>query len=335
MKHRLFAAVFALAVVAAVPTRAAQSLLTPDGVRYTVVNSAGAPHVEIARAAAGSRAHLMVPSTQDVVRESQVQLAFDSATDTLFVVWTREHAGLGEVRYATLSATGHWSPARLVSAGSSMYRGVQLVLTHAHADGIDATLMHVAWWSINGPALEPEYALFAFENGSVVSAEVEKLEDLAGVRSSVETAGYELEAGSPLHPPLALDRRGDRVDVAFGFVGSTAISRVTVVPEKEPGEVVRIWKPLGRNGTRTPRAGLTSIGDAPVQAYMDNGHLALYTIGEEFNFVVLRNSGRWSPVHTLPINSDNTAADLLRELENTVEELLDDEEGDEEAAASR
>ena len=330
MKHRIFAAVFALAVVAAVPAFGAQSLLTPDGVRYTIEASAETPHVEIIRAEGDSRARLMVPSTQDATRESQVQLAYDSASDTLFVVWTREHAGVGEVRYATLSAAGYWSPARLVTAGSSMYRGVQLVVTRAD----DATLMHVAWWSINGTLLDPEYALFAFEKGSVVSAEVENLETLARLASDVSTTEYEMEVATPAHPPLALDRRGNSVDVAFGSVGATTINRVTVVPEKSDGHV-RIWKPLGRAGTRTPRTRLIATATTPVHAYIDNGHLALYTIGEEFNFVVLRNNGTWSPVRTLRIDDDNTAHDLLRELESTVEDLLDDEDDEEAAAASR
>ncbi|HEX8408299.1 MAG TPA: hypothetical protein VF883_05505 [Thermoanaerobaculia bacterium] len=325
MKHnRFFAILFAVAAFAAIPAFGASSLLTPDGVRYSVEMSADLPHVEIARAEGEERARLTVPSTQDATRESQAQLAYDSATDTLFVVWTRESDGVGEVRYATLSPAGHWSPARLVAAGSTMYRGLQFVLTHDVNDGVDATLMHVAWWSINGNLLTPEYALFAFENGRLVSAEQENLDDLAGLANARTANDAELEIGSELHPPLALDRSGNSVDVAFGSPNSTTLTRVNVVTRKI-GVDVRIWKPLGRMGGRTPRSGLTSVTSAPVRAYMDKGHLALYTIDEELRFVVLRNNGTWSPVRTLRVDEDNTAADLLRDLEKTVEDLLDDE----------
>lgn len=339
MKHNRFVAVlFALAFVAAIPAFGASSLLTPDGVRYTLELSADLAHVEIARAEGEERTRLIVPSTQDATRESQAQLAFDSATDTLFVVWTRESAGVGEVRYAALSPAGHWSPARLVAAGSSMYRGLQFVLTHDVNDGVDATLMHVAWWSINGNLLTPEYALFAFENGRLVSAEQENLDDLAGLATLRTTNDIDIPAGSELQPPLALDRSGNTVDVVFGSPQSTTVTRVNVVTRKV-GADVRIWKPLGRRGGRTPASGLASLTSAPVRAYMDKGHLALYTIDDELRFVVLRNNGTWSPVRTLRIDEDNTATDLLRDLEKTVEELLDDESETEvessDAAASR
>lgn len=328
--HHFFAAMFAVAVLTAVPLSAASSLITPDGVRYTLEQSPEAPQIEIIRVAGDVRARLIVPSTQDAGKESQAQLGYDSAHDTLFVVWSRESAGYGEVRYATLSAAGHWSPARLIVAGSPMYRGLQFVLTHGATDDAHATFMHVAWWSISGRLLAPEYALFAFENGRFVSAEVENLNDLLGLDAEANPRlfGYEPDRLA-LHPPLALDRDGETVDVAFGSLDSTSINRLNVAVRRVGGDV-RIWKPLGRRGSRTPGAGLTSITGAPVQAFMNNGHLALYTMDEEFRFVVLRNSGSWSPVHTLPIDEQNSAQDLLRELKTTVEELLEDDDGEDE-----
>lgn len=336
MKHSLLIVFFLLAASVAVPVLGASSLLTPDGVRYTLEMNPELRHVQIARAEAGERVQLIVPSTQDATRESQAQLAYDSATDTLFVVWVRESAGVGDVRYATLSAAGHWTPTRLVAAGSSSYQGLQLVLTHATGVDGDATLMHAAWWSVNGNLLEPQYALFAFENGRLVSAQLENLIDLAGVASTLDLAEFEITVGVPAHPPLVLDREGETVDAAFGSANSSSITRLNIVSRKVGGDV-RIWKPLGRRGGRTPRTGLMSVSTAPVGAYMNDGHLALYTIGDDFRYTVLRNDGTWSAVYTLRIDSENTAEDLLRELENTVEELLDDEESepsDEPAAAS-
>lgn len=329
MKHWKLTVLSALAACIAVPVFGASSLLTPDGVRYTLETNPEVPHVQLARAEAGERVQLIVPSTQDATRESQAQLAYDSATDTLFVVWVRESAGVGEVRYATLSSAGHWSPTRLVAAGSSTYHGVQLVLTHATSEDGEATLMHVAWWSRSGNLLEPEYALFAFENGRLVSAELENLIHLAGLATSLDLAEFETSVGQAVHPPLALDRDGETVDVAFGGTTTSSISRVKIVSRKVGGDV-RIWKPLGRRGGRTPRTGLMSAGDAPVGAYMNDGHLALYTIGDSFRYTVLRNNGTWSAVYTLRIDAENTAEDLLRELENTVEELLDDENSESE-----
>ena len=330
MKCRLFAAVIVVASLFAGPARAATSLITPDGIRYTLVPESSSD-VQIVRAEEDTRISLIVPTTQDAVKESQVQLAYDSATDTLFVVWAREASGVGEVRYATLGPGGHWSPARLVTAGATMYRGLQFIITHAETSDTTATLMHVAWWSVNGRLVEPEYAMFAFENARFVSAELRNLEDFVAAGGTVDSFGFE-EAGSPVHPPLALDRNGDAVDVLFGKVDSTKVTLMSIVPRKVGGNV-RIWKPLGRKIKRTPSSGLVSLSDEPVEAYINNGHVALYSIGEELRFTVLRQNGTWSPVRALRVY-DDAAVDLRRELENTVEELLDEENqsSDDEAA---
>lgn len=321
--HRLTSIVFAAALLAgAVPAfGGTTSLLTPKGIRYAIESEPNRPQIEIGRAEGTARATLVVPSTQDAATESQAQLAFDAATDTLYVVWVRDVAGNGEIRFTTLNSEGQWTTPRMVAAGSGMYRGLQLVLTHATADGVNASLMHLAWWSINGTILDPEYALFAFEDNHMVSAETTNLVTLAGVASSVEINEYE-DTGDPIHPPLSMSRNEDTVDLAFGSVGSSSITLVNIAPRRIGGNV-RIWKPLGRHGVETPKANLVSGDSTPVQAYLSKGHLALYTQDSDFRFVFLQNDGTWSPIREVHIDEDNTAGDLMRDLQSTVEELLD------------
>ena len=324
MKHHRFASLV-LAAALALPAFAGTSLLTPDGVRYTIVPTPETAQVEIARAEGQQRARLVVPSTQDVAPEFDAQLAFDTATNTLFVLWSREGSMGAEIRYAMLNERGNWSVPRLITAGSGAYRGLQFVLTHP-ADDADVTLLHAAWWSLNGTRADAEYALFAFENGRFSSGDVQDLQSLSQVQYDVIAGEYE-DTGNPLHPALALDRNGDNVDVVFGSQTSTAVTRFTVSARKVAPNV-RIWKPVGRTGGgRTQRAHLTSNdSSSPVYGFIKKGKVALYTLGEDFRFVVLRQNGSWSPIREVRIDEDNTADDLLRELQKAIEEMSADEE---------
>jgi hypothetical protein len=326
MKHlRFFAALFAAALVA-LPALASGSLLTPDGIRYAIERTPELPQIEITRAEGGERARLVVPSTEDATPEKQVEIAFDTLTDTLHVVWTRQNEGGAEIRYATLSAAGHWSSPRNIAAGAQMYGGLQLALTRSEYGGTYATLMHVAYWSVNGDLRDPEYALFAFENGAQTTASVVNLAELAALGDGVSASLYE-DMGEPVHPPLTMERNRDGVDLAFGSVSSSAITRLTLVPRKI-GPNVRIWKPVGRNISSTPKSNLVSGDSTPVQAFIRGGRVALYTLGEEFRYVVLKSNNTWTTPRAVQVDEDNTSTDLLRDLRAAVEEISDEEEDD-------
>jgi hypothetical protein len=324
--HRFFAALFVAALLA-VPAMASSSLLTPDGIRYAIERSPDQPQVEITRAEGGLRDRLVVPSTEDAAPEKAIQIAYDIVTDTLHVVWTRETEGGAEIRYATLSAAGQWSSPRNIAAGAQMYGGLQLAITRSEYAGTTATLMHVAWWSVNGNLRDPEYALFAFENGAQVSASVVNLEEMAALGDGVSANDFEDEdMGEPVHPPLTMERNRDGVDLAFGSVSSSAITRLTVAPRKI-GPTVRIWKPVGRGMMNTPKSNLASSDRTPVQAFIRDGRIALYTLGDEFRYVVLKSNNTWTTPRSVNVDEDNTAADLLRDLRAAVEEISDEEDG--------
>jgi hypothetical protein len=324
MKHLRHAVVLILAL-AAVPAFGASSLLTPDGIRYAIEQTPNLPQVEITRAEGEARARLVVPSTEDATSESQAQLAYDLATETLFVVWTRDKSSGSEIRYATLNAAGQWSSPQNIAAGSAMYRGVQLVLTRSEHADVVATLMHVAWWSINGPIADPEYALFGFEGGVRVSAEVANLEELAAAGDGPSASDFE-QVAEAIHPPLTMARSGETIDLAFGSTTSTSITRLNVAPRKI-GVNVRIWKPVGRSVSRTPSIGMVvPDSTSAIHAFIDNGRLALYTLGEHFSWVVLRSDNTWSAMHSVKVDEENTASDLLRDLRQTVQELQENEE---------
>lgn len=334
MKSKFATVLFiAAASAAAVPAFGSSSLLTPGGVRYAIVAEPDRPQVQIARAEGDLRATLVAPSTQDAGSESQAQLAYDAATGSLYVAWVRNNAGNAEIRFASVNVDGEWSSPRMVAAGSSAYRNLQFVLSHGEDDGNTTSFLHLAWWSVNGNLREPEYALFAFDGNKPLSADVASLIDLAATTGRVQTSDLQYE--EIVNPPLAMARNGAGVDVAFGAVESTVLTRVNVNPRKV-GPDVRIWKPLGRGATRTPRTAALVGAQDSAHGVIVNGRLALYTAGDQFRFMVLRKDNTWSDVHAVRVDDENTVQDLVRDLQHTVQELLehDETESTEEEIAS-
>lgn len=318
MKLHRIALALALAAAGAVPLMGADSALTPDGTRYSVEPSVR-PEIVIARAHDDTRTTMVVPTTDDKATESQAQLAYDGNTGTLYLVYTRDDEGLNDVRVTALGTDGKWSVPQIVASGTGRRLGLQFVLTHRTEDGATGTLLHLAWWNIGEPLAEAQYALLSYEDGEPVSTLVKGLVELAALSGDAQTAGHE-NTGSVAHPPLAMARSGEGVDVVFGAIDSTAVTQLRIDPRRIKGDV-RAWVPLGRNGHRSPRANLTSTDEKPVQAFISrNGRVVLYSPGRRFSFVVLDN-GKWSPVRSLGVDDRMTADDVLEDLRRTVEEI--------------
>jgi hypothetical protein len=170
-----------------------------------------------------------------------------------------------------------------------------------------------------GSELTAEYALVAFEGGQHVSTEVTKLDELSGGHTAEGAEEYE-DTGAALHPPLALARgENSGIDVVYGAPNSTKVTRVRIDPRRVKGDA-RIWKPLGRDGGRTPRSRMVTSDTSPVQAFISKGRVVLYRPDEKFRFVVFEN-GAWSPERMIQLDETLTSDELLRELHATVDDL--------------
>ncbi|HVE71837.1 MAG TPA: hypothetical protein VNI54_10745 [Thermoanaerobaculia bacterium] len=257
--------------------------------------------------------YVMVPTTSDEAIDAQPRIAWDATSRTLFVLWRREGANGDEIRLARRYASGRWAPPIVVADGANAKRaGMQFVVTHAKEE--PTTLVHVAWWTL-GEKPVAEYALAAFNGAELLSTSVDRLEDLAAVLAS---AADDEDTGKAAHPPLAMVRSGEGVDVAFGAPRTTAITRVQVDPRKI-GPNARIWRPSGKSGRRTPGAQLVSATSTPVQSFIVGGNVVLYTPESRFRYVILEDA-RWTPVRMLATDAKVTSDDLVRELRRSVAE---------------
>lgn len=296
--RKLGTAVFLLA--AATAGAQWQTVLTNDATVWAANEASVTVKLDLMRREGDEISFVRVPGTEDPVIESHPRLAYDHATGALFAMW--RHGD--EIRVSRRDASGRWSDARPVTRGESL-DGLQLVLTRAAG----TTLLHGAWWS----GATAEYALVAFDGPEVLSSVVMALDQLANVR----VAAHEPEeTGAAVHPPLAMVRSGEGVDVAYGAQRTTTITRLTIRPEKVSADA-RMWRPSGRSGRRTGPAGLTSLTTDAVQSFIVDGRLVLFTPDARFRYVVF-DDGRWTPVRMFALDEKLTSEELVRALRRSV-----------------
>jgi hypothetical protein len=296
------------------------TVLTPDSTLYSIETTAARTALALTRRNGEVRETVLVPTTTDAAFESDARLAFDGTTNTLYVLWHRSDANSDEIRLASMNADGEWSQPLLVTSGAAARRaGLQVLLSRPTvAEGAaPVTLVHAAWWSV-GRSVAAEYALVAFEGGEHASTIVTSLDELANSRGN-EAAGNEAEdTGSAAHPPLALARAENGIDVVFGKDRSTAVTRVQIEPRRVAGNA-RMWKPVGRGSHHTGPARLVTANSDPVQAFIANNRVVLYTPDAKFRFMVFEN-GRWSPIRMIELDAKLTSEQMLEQLRRTVEE---------------
>ena len=323
MIRKLLIVICLFVFAAAAAADETQFVLTTGGVAYAVDNTSRG-ELRLIRRSGEVRDLIVVPTTQDDAIESQAQLLWDEATETLFVVWHRSLDRVDQILCSRLDKRGYWSDSFLIATGSAAKRaGLQVAMTKAVANGKTATLVHAAWWSINANPVA-EYALVAFEDGQHVSTVVSDLQQIAG-----STGGFDFDTEpvrEVLHPPLAMARSGSAagVDVVFGAPNSTRLTRVIINPRTRND--ARLWKPSKGGGGVTPRAGLMSANGDPVKAILSRGRIVLYTPDTKFRFVMYQN-GQWTPERMIQLDSKLTREQMVAELNRTIEQLEFEDEG--------
>lgn len=291
------------------------AVLTNEGAVYTVA-PLPANQLELVLRVGETRETILVPSTDDAAVETVAQLAYDSATSTLFVVW---HSG-DSVYASRRFGDGTWSDPLQIVAGRDQRAALEVAITRVAT----TTLLHAAWWTLGAQPVA-EYALVAFESNEYVSGWVTDLVSLAPVNSASDLeASEDIEVVSEvLHPPLAMARASSSsIDIVFGESKSTRLTRIVLEPKLRAD--VRIWKPGRRGGKPMPRAGLNSANGEPVQVILNQGRVILYSPEDNFRFVIYEN-GQWSPERMIKLDEQLTREQLIEQLRKTVESLEIDE----------
>jgi hypothetical protein len=291
-----------------------ETALTDDHLLWTVDGSAARPSLILTLRTADDQPlqQVLVPTTDDSAIDAQPRLAWDAATRTLFVLWRRAGANGDEIRLARRYASGRWAPPIVLANGASAPRaGLQLAITRSKAES--TTLVHAVWWTL-GARPVAEYGLAAFQGAELLSTSMDALDDLAAVLANATT---DEDTGKAVHPPLAMVRSDEGVEVAYGAPRTTAVTRVQIEPRKIASNA-RIWRPSGKQGRLTPAAGLISATSLPVQSFIIGGNVVLYTPDARFRYVILDEGGKWTPVRMLATDDKLTSDDVVRELRRSI-----------------
>ncbi len=313
MKPRLLTLFALLLLAGSALAGQMESALTADNTLWVVDGCGERQQLELTRRNGAEQETVLVPSTDDDAIESSPRLAWDSRTGDLFVVYRRSAADADQIVIARYKAGAEWAEPLVLNDVPSKNVSLHVLLTHAKHEGGEATLLHAAWWEL-GTEATPRYALAAFENGEHVSTDVSNLRELAGLTDP--KSEYE-DTGSP-YPPLAIARNHKAVDAAFGAPNSTAITRVRIDSRRVVEPNARIWKPLPRDGSTLPPNRFVANA-APVESFIRNDRLVLYTPDSQFRYLVL-DEGKWSPVRTIQLDEKMTSDRVLDELRRSIDD---------------
>lgn len=313
MMKRLSLAMLLLLTAATAGAAQVETALAESNMLWTVDRSTPRTSLALTLRIGNDQQTVPVPTTDDSAVDASPRLAWDAASRTLFVLWRRAGANGDEIRLARRYASGRWAPPIVIANGIDVSRaGLQMIVTRTKRNGEEITLVHAVWWTLGNQPVA-EYALAAFHGAELLSTTVESLDELAAVMAS---HGDEEDTGNAEHPPMAMVRNGDGVEVAFGAPRTTSLKRVQL----EPAEVApnaRIWRPSGKQGRRTPAALLISSSSAPVESFIVDEKVVLYTPEARFRYVVLED-GKWTPVRMLATDEKVTSEDVVRELRRSV-----------------
>ena len=296
----------------------ANSALTVNGAFYSIDTNGQANAISLTRRAGETKETLVVPATSDDVADHGAQLEYDRVTDRLFVVWVRGGEEATSLMMSWLDADGTWSePVTLSTAAATATRDeLRTVLTRATADGVRATLIHVATWVRDGESLNGEYALVAFEGATHVSTQAANFQKLDDETLSTYAQDDELDV-KPVYPPLAMSAASDGVDVVYGRERGTSMTRIHIGAKPVPN--ARLWKPVGRKGGGMPPAHFAAMSASPVRAFFSRDRVVLYTNDATFRFVVFED-GAWSPLRTFALDDSLTGDALLNRIRQSIEE---------------
>jgi hypothetical protein len=342
---RALLAVAALAVAAG--TRADErSLLTSDGTLYHVESgyySAFAPGGTEARPddyviawsatpQTGMATSGIVPGTATSDLKDQFDLAYDSLSQTLFLVWSNRFSIVNAVQFA-IYQRGIWTQSQLLpSAVFTFAHNPRLLITHQTVQTLNAaqqeedyqrSIVSIIWWE---ESIHPRarYAPIFVERDGIDLADVQTydLPTLAGASVTGRGAQAVLTQGEDAifqNPSLQLDGLSSTILATFADPASDTLDTLHIDFPSDlrsnpqgRGHVVVILKTDGRPKPMTVPPAPTLIGTTVGSGY----HLTVYWQSDpaSVQFTVFDGTA-WGDARTVPLTgglTTNAAIALIR-----------------------
>lgn len=300
-------------------------LLTPAGTVYTaesIDNSRGqitSPSSRVIRLTiqrGDDVTTTYVPASLLGAKHIDPSLAYDSASDTLFVFWQKTPNPMSsELLFCSLHGS-EWSEATSIDRASFNIRfGMKIAATRyaftSDADGKTvrekALTIHAVWWEQTGYGEEARYAMLSLNNGKVESIDLRRLTDFS--RGFGKTEPDEVDGNFDRsffrYPSIFPNASNDGVEVLFADWERNRLQRVGIRPVIGHG-VIRVPDGVWRGEIGAPRSGFRVLGD--VTTVQGSGEtLAVYTRNDKHVEYMLYRNATWSNPTRVAITQHVTA----------------------------
>lgn len=319
-------------------------LVTPEGTVYTVEQqtpseSSGVAATNILQLSiqngSAEPQRLVVPESLQAGFHSDAALAYDTASKTLFLLWSHMPNGMSSELLLASYRDGKWQHAISIdSKGYSNHLNLRLGITRrvsqlqkdgTYADA-PALILHALWWESNGSGEEARYAMLPIEDGALSqdAIEIHSLEEFVGNDDeAVNKVDAKFNPEILRHPAIVSSPMQSSVDVVFGDTEKKSIHRVTLQPIAQ----TRIHIPVGAHGGGAGGGKPLNL-IAPASFSADwSGRITVIEHGDRLIFANATDKalnyltyadGTWSEAKSITLNSKLTVETALAAVDKMV-----------------
>ncbi|MHB0969384.1 MAG: hypothetical protein ACYC7A_11895 [Thermoanaerobaculia bacterium] len=337
MRRLILSLVFILAPAIAVASdKDRDVLLTPTGTLYSIesvfsgdfeIESASATLLQLTVATHEGTTKTFVPASFEGGWHVDPSLAWDAASETLFVFWQRKPNFLTTELLLSSYRAGEWSKPILIDEDSLKLRfdlgvGVSRFATETNEEGevtkLPALAVHVIWWEQRGDGELARYAQLAIQNGEIVSIKRADLDVFVDGTLEPVVVPEDFDRDLLRHPVIFENAAHDSVDVIFATWTNNIFHKLQIRPIVQQGVLTEpIGVRLGDFGPPTKgRVRIDPTSSTLSMIATPGGNIAFYTIEDGKLTYVLRRNGVWDEPKSLPDSIASTGIEGLRRLVN-------------------
>jgi hypothetical protein len=258
---------------------------------------------------------------------TDASLAYDAASDQLFVLWQYWPNRMSSELLFCSYKDGQWSAVhRFNQSRYTLRSNLRTAVTRYVESTVEGgtvrlpgLTIHATWWEETGYGEEAHYAMIALDKGEVQEITHLALDEAVADRMNPEP--FELPSEFPRDlfrsPAIFPNSSGTSVDVIFANSETNRFGRVNIRPIAGNG-VIRV-PDFGFRGEIPPptRGYIQAAGKIEVTTTGTGSTMALYTAGERAVSYQMYRDGEWSDARSLALSailSREAAVEALRKL---------------------
>lgn len=321
-----------------------QLLVTPKGAVYLVEVVSGAQigddtgrrtALNLRITEGETTESILIPASAVEGENSNPALAYDAASETLFILWVRAPQVTTSELLLTSYRNGQFGETTSLDLGVFRYReNLQIAITKyaentTVVDGEeqkkkDSLLaVHAVWWDTDGWTERARYALLQITGGTASVVSIKDLVDILGDGRNLEPV-YASEKFDPnvLHfPTIDTKPTLDGAEVVFGDPEKNRMYRVELIPVASNGV---LKPPIGVRRSEIPAPVVESIlansTTTVVPHPVNPDSLMLYSVVDGKVQYLVYESGEWTAPKPLALDGKVTLEEAVGALKRRLAE---------------